>query len=76
MKDYVCFAIGAIGSMIASLFGGWDASLQTLVIFMAIDYITGLTRGGRFPRKPQDRDRHTGKPRRLEGARSARERPC
>ena len=42
MKDYVCFAIGAIGSMIASLFGGWDASLQTLVIFMAIDYITGL----------------------------------
>ena len=43
MKDYVCFAIGAIGSMIASLFGGWDASLQTLVIFMAIDYITGYS---------------------------------
>ena len=53
MKDYVCFAIGAIGSMIASLFGGWDASLQTLVIFMAIDYITGLIVAGVFHASPK-----------------------
>lgn len=53
MKDYVCFTIGAIGSMIASLFGGWDASLQTLVIFMAIDYITGLIVAGVFHTSPK-----------------------
>lgn len=53
MKDYVCFAIGAIGSMIAGLFGGWDASLQTLVIFMAIDYITGLIVAGVFHASPK-----------------------
>ena len=42
MKDTICTAIGIIGGVIASLFGGWDTALQTLVIFMAIDYITGL----------------------------------
>ena len=35
-------AVGALGAAFASLFGGWDAALQTLIIFMAIDYITGL----------------------------------
>ena len=42
MKDYFCMAVGALGAAFASLFGGWDAALQTLIIFMAIDYITGL----------------------------------
>lgn len=31
-----------------SLFGGWDAALVTLVIFMAIDYVTGLLVAGVF----------------------------
>lgn len=53
MKDYVCFAIGAIGSMIASLFGGWDAALQTLIICMAVDYITGLIVAGVFRASPK-----------------------
>ncbi len=43
MKDTICTAIGIIGEAIAALFGGLrDTALQTLVIFMAIDYITGL----------------------------------
>ena len=42
MKDYFCMAVGALGAAFASLFGGWDAALQPLIIFMAIDYITGL----------------------------------
>ena len=42
MKEWICTAIGVVGSFIASLFGGWDAALATLVIFMAIDYVTGL----------------------------------
>lgn len=40
--------IGVIGGFIASLFGGWDAALVTLIIFMGIDYITGLIVAGLF----------------------------
>lgn len=40
--------IGLIGSGIASLFGGWDAALVTLIIFMGIDYVTGLIVAGVF----------------------------
>ena len=46
MKDGICTAIAVVGSVIASLFGGWDAALVTLVIFMAIDYVTGLLVAG------------------------------
>ena len=42
--------LGAVGGIIASWFGGWDAALSTLVIFMAIDYITGLVVAGVFKR--------------------------
>lgn len=44
MKNEICAAIGIVGGAIASLLGGWDTALQTLIIFMAIDYITGLVR--------------------------------
>lgn len=40
--------LGVIGGSIASAFGGWDAGLTTLVIFMTIDYITGLIVAGVF----------------------------
>lgn len=40
--------IGVVGGFIASLFGGWDAALTTLVIFMGIDYVTGLIVAGVF----------------------------
>ena len=48
MKEGICSIIGLIGSFIASLFGGWDAALITLISFMAIDYITGLLVAGVF----------------------------
>lgn len=48
MKEWLCTIIGIIGSAIAALFGGWDAALQTLVIFMGIDYVTGLIVAGIF----------------------------
>lgn len=48
MKDGILTGVGVVGSFIASLFGGWDAALMTLVIFMAIDYITGLIVAGVF----------------------------
>lgn len=48
MKSGVLSIIGIIGSLIASLFGGFDAALVTLLIFMGIDYITGLIVAGVF----------------------------
>lgn len=47
-KNIVISIIGVIGSAIASAFGGWTTGLTTLVIFMAIDYITGLIVAGVF----------------------------
>ncbi len=48
MKETICAAAGIAGATIASLFGGWDSGLTTLVIFMAVDYITGLICAGVF----------------------------
>lgn len=48
MKETICTILGMAGSYIASLFGGWDAAISTLVGFMAIDYITGLIVAGVF----------------------------
>lgn len=48
MKESLCAAVGVAGSFIAGLFGGWDAALQTLIIFMAIDYASGLVVAGVF----------------------------
>ena len=42
MKETICTIVGVVGSFIAGLFGGWDTSLITLLLFMGIDYITGL----------------------------------
>lgn len=41
-------ALGVVGSVIASIFGGFDAALITLMIFMGIDYLTGLIVAGVF----------------------------
>lgn len=47
-KTAICSIIGVIGGMIASAFGGWNAALTTLILFMVIDYISGLTVAGVF----------------------------
>lgn len=47
-KFDICTIIGLIGSYIASLFGGWDSGMKTLIIFMLVDYITGLVVAGVF----------------------------
>lgn len=47
-KNILISIIGVIGSAIASAFGGWTTGLTTLVIFMAIDYLTGLIVAGVF----------------------------
>lgn len=53
MKNAICTAVGVVGSFIASMFGGWTASLTTLLIFMGIDYVTGLVVAGVFHNSPK-----------------------
>lgn len=48
MKVKILSLLGCVGGMVASLFGGWDAALVTLLIFMGIDYVTGLIVAGVF----------------------------
>ena len=48
MKVKILSLIGCAGSLIASLFGGWDAALTTLLLFMGADYVTGLIVAGVF----------------------------
>lgn len=48
MKNYVCTGIGVAGGFIASLFGGWTEAIATLLIFMYIDYVSGLVVAGVF----------------------------
>lgn len=44
----LCTMIGGIGGMIVTLLGGWDYGLKTLIILMAVDYISGLVVAGVF----------------------------
>ena len=53
MKNGICTIAGVVGSFIVSLFGGWDTALVTLMIFMAVDYITGLVVAGVFHKSPK-----------------------
>ena len=54
MKLHVlCAGIGALGAGIASFFGGADAALVTLTIFILVDYVTGLVVAGVFHRSPK-----------------------
>lgn len=48
MKNVVCSMIGVVGAGLTALLGGWDMGLQTLLLFMVIDYITGLIIAGVF----------------------------
>lgn len=50
MKDIVCTIVGCLGAGFACLFGGWDAGMTTLVIFMIIDYLTGIVVAAVFHR--------------------------
>lgn len=53
MKELILTVTGCLGAAIAAVFGGWSAGLTTLIIFMAIDYATGLIVAGVFHRSPK-----------------------
>lgn len=48
MKDIICTITGIAGSIVAGLFGGWTSAMTTLLIFMSIDYVSGLAVAGVF----------------------------
>ena len=50
IKLWITSAVGAVGAGISTAFGGWTSAMTTLLIFMAIDYITGLMVAGIFKR--------------------------
>ena len=53
VKEMICTAIGAVGGAVAAAFGGWDSALVTLLIFMAVDYVSGLIVAGIFHKSPK-----------------------
>ena len=53
MKEILCTIIGFAGSVIASFFGGWDAGIATLLIFMVLDYVSGLIVAAVFKNSPK-----------------------
>lgn len=55
MKTGICLTIGCIGSAVASFFGGWTSSMTTLLVFMAIDYISGIIVAGVFHRSAKSK---------------------
>ena len=48
--------ISVVGSIVANFLGGWDTGLQTLVIIMAIDYITGVLCALVWKKSPKSSD--------------------
>ncbi|KIR01243.1 Holin [Lachnospiraceae bacterium TWA4] len=48
MKEIICTIIGLLGGIVANCFGGWTNGLFTLVLFMIIDYFSGLAVAGLF----------------------------
>ena len=53
MKTSICTILGMIGSLIAGAFGGWDGAFITLLIFMGIDYVSGLAVALIFKNSPK-----------------------
>ena len=55
-KNGVLAALAAAGSTVAAALGGWDTALQTLLLFMAADYLTGMLVAGVFRQSGKSED--------------------
>ncbi len=53
MKNFIITSVGIAGGFIVSLLGGWSNSLCTLIVFMAVDYLTGIISAGVFKNSPK-----------------------
>lgn len=50
---FVCGIVGAVGSYIAQLLGGWDSAVQTLLFFMVVDCILGFLCAAFWSKSPK-----------------------
>ena len=41
MREKICAITGFLGGLLATALGGWDAAVTALLIFMAVDYLSG-----------------------------------
>lgn len=48
IKEALIGAAGIAGGILSTLYGGWSSSLATLIIFMSLDYLSGLAVAGIF----------------------------
>lgn len=44
-KDAACAVFAAIGAWIAQIYGGWTSAMTALIVFIAVDILTGLLCG-------------------------------
>ena len=56
MKYTFLGVLGVIGAAIVGALGGWDTALQTLIIFMSIDYFSGLIVAAVFKASPKSQN--------------------
>ena len=42
MKEYLCAILATVGYLFIYLLGGWDISLQCLLLAIVFDYISGM----------------------------------
>lgn len=42
MKEYLCAILATVGYLFIYLLGGWDVSLQCLLLAIVFDYVSGM----------------------------------
>ena len=53
IKIFILSGVACVGAAMASLLGGWNGAMTTLVILMFIDYVTGIIVAGVFHASPK-----------------------
>lgn len=53
MKEIIMTICGIVGAFIANAFGGWDAAIATLLIFMGVDLLSGFLLAAVFHSSPK-----------------------
>lgn len=53
IKFSIATAAGVVGAFFSNIFGGWTSDMTTLLIFMGLDYLTGLIVAAVFHASPK-----------------------
>ena len=53
LKETAAAIAAVVSSLLAQLFGGWDSAVATLLIFMGLDYLSGIAAAGVFHASPK-----------------------